>query len=389
MLVIGQFAMALILVTGAGLFASGANNFFRRRAGWDSRPVAQGSFELTGRKYAEPTQVLAFHRRVLEKLRQLPGVEAVSLSYGLPCDGPAGPRPYLVEGREMPAKGQEPVATYNGVTDDYFTITGIRLLRGRTFNAADNASARRVVMINESMAAALFSDGTPLGRHLAVAGTDKPDWAEIIGVVADVRSLTIYRQPVAFQVYHPLAQEPWAFARFAVRVAGPAPESVVASLRTAISELDPDLPVRELMTADAMIEHWGFELVLLRNMLSTFALLGLGLAVLGIYGVIARSVVQRSGEIGIRMALGATLGDVISLIVRGGARLALIGAAVGMLGALGLTRFIASLMPALEPDNYTILAGATGILVMIAMAACYLPARKAAKVDPIAALRAE
>lgn len=389
LLIIGQFAMALTLVAGAGLMARGASNFLRKHVGWDSSSIAQGSFELPKVKYPGGAQIVAFDRQVLERLRRVPGVQAVSLSYGLPYDGPFGPRPYLADGHDRPVKGQEPAATYNGVTEDYFSVTGLRLLRGRVFNAADSAASPKVVIINESMARALFPDEDPVGRRLAVAGDEKPVWAEIVGVVADVSSFAIYRRPVRFQTYHPFVQEPWQNVRFAARTSEIAPESVLTSLRGAISALDPDLPVRELRTADATIEHYAFEITLLRNILGTFALLGLSLAALGIYGVIARTVVQRSGEIGIRVALGANVSDIVRLVLGFGVRLALIGAALGIFGAYGLSRLVASIMPSLQTNDDLVLGVSLVVLALIALAACYLPARKASKIDPISALRAE
>ena len=389
LLIIGQFALALILVTGAGLLARGANNFLRQRIGWDSSSIAQGSFELPKGNYPGSAQILAFDRQALERLHQVTGVQAASLSYGLPYDGPFGPRPYLVGGRDRPAKGQEPEATYNGVTEDYFSVTGIRLLHGRVFNAADSAASPKVVIINESMARTLFPDEDPVGRRLAVAGDEKPVWAEIVGVVADVRSFAIYRRPVLFQTYHPFVQEPWQYVRFAVRTSGIAPESVLTSLRSAISALDPDLPVRELRTADATIEHYSFEITMLRNILGTFALLGLSLASLGIYGVIARTVVQRSAEIGIRVALGASVSDIVRLVLGSGIRLALIGAALGIFGAYGLSRLVASIMPSLQTNGDLVLGVSLVVLFLVSLAACYLPARKASKIDPVVALKAE
>lgn len=389
LLIVGQFATAMILVAGAGLLARGAGNFLRTRVGWDASSIAQGRFELAKTRDAESAQILAFDDQLLDRLRRLPGVQAASVSYGLPYDGPFGPRAYLVDGRDHPSAGQAPVATFNGVTRDYFAVAGIRLLRGRVFNDADTASGPKVVIINESMARALYLDESPVGRRLAISGTEKLDWLEIVGVVADVRSPAVYRRPVPFQTYHPFAQEPWHRAKFAVRVSGTPPESILASMRAAIAGVDPDLPVRELMTAEATIEHYGFELTMLRNILGAFALLGLVLAALGIYGVIACSVAQRSGEIGIRMALGANVADVLQLVLGSGVRLVVIGAGLGVLGAYGLSRFIANIMPSLQTNGSLVLGFSMTVLVFVALAACYLPARKASKIDPMTALRAE
>jgi predicted permease len=389
LLIIGQFATAMILVAGAGLLARGAGNFMRMRVGWNADSVVQGRFELAKTSYPESDQILAFYAQLLDRLRLLPGVQAASVSYGLPYDGPFGPRSYLVDGHDRPVKGHEPVATFNGVAGDYFTVVGIPLLRGRVFNAGDTASSPKVCIINETMARSLFPDESPIGRRLAVVGTEKPDSAEIVGVVGDVRSVAVYQRPVPFQTYHPFSQEAWPQAKFAVRVSGTAPGAVLASLRSAIAGLDPDLPVRELMTADAAIEHYAFELTMLRNIFSAFALLGLGLAAIGIYGVIARDVARRRGEIGIRMALGADVADIVRMVLGSGVRLVLIGAGLGVLGAFGLSRFVGSIMPSLQTNGDLVLGASTAVLVLVATTGCYLPARKAAKIDPMTALRAE
>jgi putative ABC transport system permease protein len=386
LLVIGQFAMAMTLLAGVGFFVRGAHNLLNQEFGWNSDQVVEGAFELPVGKYPGSEQILAFHRQLLERLSQLPGAQAVSLSYSLPL---AGARQYIVEGRERPAKGQEPWASYNGITPQYFSVTGTRLLGGRTFNATDNATAPSVLIINESMARALFANDNPIGRRVARADAEKPTWAEVVGVVADVRTTGIYEKPVPFQLYHPLVQEPWHSATFAVRTNGLAPESLLEPIRAAFTALDPDLPVRDLMPAGKMVERSSFDLVMLTKMVGAFALLGVALAALGIYGVIARTVAQRAGEIGIRMALGAQVADVIGLVLGSGLRLALIGAAIGLFGAFGLSRLIASIMPAVQTSGGPVLAVATVLLVLIALVACYVPARRAAKIDPLSALRAE
>lgn len=389
LLIIGQFAMAMILVTGAGLLARGADNFIRLRAGWDSGAIAQGYVELPKASYPGAEDIRAFDRQLLERIARLPGVEAASLSYGLPFDGPFGPRPYLVEGREPPVKGQEPVATYNGVTADYFAVTRIRLLQGRAFNAQDTAVSPRVVIISESMARSLFPKESAIGRRLAVAGADKTEWAEIVGVVADVRSFSVYQPSIPFQTYHPLTEEPWLRVRFAVRATGVPAETLLAALGTTLAGLSPELPVRELMTADGSIERYAFDLTLLRNILGAFALVGVGLAATGIFGVIARNVAQRRGEIGIRMALGANVRDIVSMILRSGLRLTTIGGLLGVLGAIALSHLVAMIMPELQTNGTVVLGAALLLLTLVALVACYLPARAAAKIDPVIALRSE
>ncbi|HYP17996.1 MAG TPA: ABC transporter permease [Opitutus sp.] len=389
MLVIGQFALAMVLLGGAGFFVRGAGNLLKQQFGWDLENIVIGAVDLPKSAYAGPAEIAAFHRLAFERLAQLPGVQAVSVSYAAPVQGLPGPRRYVVQGRELPPKGQEPAASFNGISPTYFEVTGTRLLSGRAFNDADSATSPNVVIINDAMARALFPDENPLGRRIARAGTEVADWAEIVGVVANVSSVGVYREPVAFQVYHPFVQEPSHSALLAVRFSGVAPEAMLAPIRAAITRLDPDLPVRDLMPMETSMQRAAFDLQMLQKMLGAFALLGLALAGLGIYGVLERTVAQRTGEIGIRMALGAQVADVIRLVLGFGLRLALIGAGLGLFGAFGLSLLLASVMPAMQIDGGLVLAAAGVVLVILALVACYLPARTAANVDPLVALRTE
>jgi putative ABC transport system permease protein len=388
-LVVGQFAMAMTLLAGAGFLVRGADHMIRQHMGWDPNDVVVGSIDLPKKRFDSPEKILGFERQLTEKLRQIPGAESVALAYSMPYSGSPGTRPYLVAGRERPAKGNEPTANFNGITPDYFKVTGGRLVAGRPFRDSDTAASSRVVIISESMAGALFPGGSPIGQRIARADTDKPEWSEVVGVAADVRPTGIYQQPTLFQIYHPLTEEPWQYAAFAIRAAPGASKAVLGAVGAAVAAIDLDLPVRNLMTADAMVEYSSFDLGMLKKMLGAFALLGLLLASLGIYGVIARTVAQRTREIGIRMALGATFGSVRRMILGSGLRLALIGSAMGIVGAIGVTRLLASMMPGIEASAVTVVGEATVVLALVAVLASYLPARAASKVDPVTAIRTE
>lgn len=389
LLVIGQFAMAMTLLAGAGFLVRGAGSLITRHFGWDSGNVVEGSFELPKAPYDSAGKILAFQRQLIARFRSIPGVDSVALAYGLPYMGSIGPRGYIVEGKDRPSKGTEPSASYDGITPDYFTVTGGRILVGRPFAEADNAASARVVIINEGMARALFPDVSPIGHRISRADSEKPEWAQIVGIAADVRPASLYQRPLSFQVYQPLAQEPWQYAAFAVRTEPGALKTVLASVTAAVASVDPDLPVSGLMTADARVERSSFDLGMLKKMLGVFALLGLSLAALGIYGVIARTVVQRTMEIGIRMALGANSSDVRRLILRSGLRLALVGAGLGLAGAVAIIRLLGSMMPAIEGGMGNIIAEGMAALAAVALLASYIPAHAASKVDPVTAIRAE
>ena len=389
LLVVGQFAMAITLLAGAGFLARGASEQIHRHYGWDSGNVALGAVDLPKGRYGDAGKILAFQSQLMGKLRGIPGVDSVALAYGFPYSGAMGSRTYFADGGVRPAKGQEPSASFDGISPDYFKVTGGRLVAGRSFTDADTATSAHVVIINEGMARALFPNENPVGHRLSRADTEKPEWSEVVGITSDVQPAGIYQRPEPFQVYHPLAQEPWQYSVFALRARPGASRAVLAATGAAVASVDPDLPVDKLMSADDRVASVAFDLGMLKKMLGVFALLGLALAVLGIYGVLARTVVLRTREIGIRMALGASLADVRLLVVRSGLRLAVGGGVVGLLGAFGVTRLLASMMPAIGGSPVAAVAGAMLTLAAAALVACYLPARAASRVDPVTAIRAE
>jgi putative ABC transport system permease protein len=389
LLVIAQFAMAMTLVAGAGFLVRGTRLLIREHFGWDSANVAEGTVDLPKATYNSPEKILAFQRQLTTRLRSIPGVESVALAYALPYSGSIGTRHYLVEGRDRPAQGEEPAASYDGITPDYFKVTGGRLVDGRPFADADTLGSARVVIINQEMAHAFFPNESPLGHRISRADSEKPEWSQIVGIAADVRPTGIYQRPSAFQVYHPLAQEPWQYTTFALRTEPGALTSVLAAVSAAVAGVDPDLPVGKLMTADSMVDQSSFDLGMLKKMLGAFAALGLLLAAIGIYGVVARVVAQRTPEIGIRMALGASMDNIRRMILGSGLRLALAGGCVGFAGALAITRFLRSMMPGVEGGAEVVVAGALAVLALVALLASYLPARAASKIDPVIAIRAE
>jgi predicted lysophospholipase L1 biosynthesis ABC-type transport system permease subunit len=244
------------------------------------------------------------------------------------------------------------------------------------------------VIINESMARALFPNDNPIGHRIGVLDPANRAWAEIVGIVSDVRfAVSVTPPPTHFLVLRPLAQETWNYVTVAVR--GRAVDTLAEPVRRAIADMDPNLPVQQLSTVDQLIKlaSGGFNLV--NTILVAFALLGLFLAALGLYGVITRLVVQRTPEIGVRIALGAQSGDVVSLILRSGLRLTLYGTLLGLLGAAGLARLIAGITPEMPVQDPVAIGAVTLLLIAVALVASWLPARRASRVDPMIALRAE
>jgi putative ABC transport system permease protein len=298
-LIVGQFALALILLAGAGSFIRGLDELNHRRAGWDSGALVNAGLVLPAAKYPDAGRIDAFHRLALGRLGALPGVASVSLSSFTPFFNWPDVRRYRVEGQPRPETGREPAAAMNVVTPAYFDTAGTRVVSGRPFDARDTAEAPAVLVINQAMARGLFGDADPLGQRLAAL--DGGSSGEIVGVAADVKSIVPDPGPVAYQIYRPMAQEPRARAELLVRAApGVPPSGLVEAIRGAMTELDPDLPLRRLQPAEATLARANYQSGVLRDILIAFAALGLGLASLGVYGVIARTMAQRAGEFAIR-----------------------------------------------------------------------------------------
>jgi predicted permease len=388
LLIVGQFALAMVLLAGAALFVRGLHELNDRREGWESASLVTGSMALPAAKYKGDAEVVELQRLALDRIAALPGVASASLSSSMPYSGFSDARKYLVAGRETPEPGREPQAVVNGVSPRYFETVGTRLLGGRAFDARDTLASPKVFVVNESMAAGLFGGEGAVGRRIAQAGGKSVEWGEIVGVVADVRSLDATPSKVSWQLYEPLLQEPRRGVQLAVRAAVP-PFTLVDRVRGAMMALDSDLPVRKLQPAENTLARYNYQLGVLRSVLSALALLGLGLAALGIYGVIARTTAQRTGEFGIRLAVGAQARDITRLVLTSGAKLALVGCTFGLLGAIGVSRLLTAAFPALHTTSVPVLVGVTLLLVAIAQAACYLPARHASRVSLTQTLKAE
>jgi predicted permease len=388
-LVVGQFALAMVLLAGAGLFIRGLHELNTRRTGWESAGLVTGTFRLPAADYAGPEQVLAFQRRALARLESLPGVTTASLSRFAPFLGWAETRRFVVEGASRPEPGREPGALVNVVTPRYFEAVGTPLVAGRVFGDGDAADAPRVFIVNRSLARGLFGEAGALGRRLVQLDGESPRSGEIVGVVADVESAVSDRSPIVFQVYVPMAQEPQRAVELSVRAAGAAPAALVADIRAAMAELDPDLPVRRLQDADGRILRANYQLAVFRDMLVGFALLGLGLAGSGIYGVVTRAVAQRTGEFALRLALGARLADLTRLVLLSGLGQALAGSAIGLVGVFGVSRLTAAAFPEVRAHDPGVVLGTTLALALLALVACWLPARRTGRIDATAVLRAE
>lgn len=389
-LIVGQFALALILLAGAATFIRGLHDLHRRQGGWSAAGLITGSVSLPQATYGDDDSLRRFQQLTLDRLRALPGVESASLATCPPFFYWTDIVRLAVEGHDPIAAGSEPAARVNAVAEEYFNTVGTPLLTGRVFDRREADGKQRSYIISQSTARALFGAKDPIGQRLAPAtSSGVPAWGEVVGVVADIETVEPDRNNVTLQVYQPLGQEPQRELEVILRARDIAPASLVPVVRAALTEIDPDLPVRALRPATTTIERSLYQQGVLRDMLAAFGLLGLALASLGIYGVLARTMAQRSGEFAIRIALGASAQDVRRLIFTSGARLVGAGAVLGLIGAIAVTRLLASAYPGIRVNSPLILSLATLFLIAVALFACWLPARRAAKIDAISALRAE
>jgi putative ABC transport system permease protein len=389
LLIVGQFALAMVLLTGAAVFIRGLDELNHRRAGWRSEHLITGTIVLPAASYPDDERITNFHRLMLERLRAMPEVESASVSLFTPFFDWPDIRKYIVQSRALPPPGHEPAAAVNTVSSQYFETVGTRILAGRSFDQRDTATSPKVIIISEAAARGLFGNESALGKQLAQTGSDPREWAEIVGVAADVKSVTPEAPPVTFQIYEPMAQHPVRYNEILVRTADSAPAGVVNDIRNVITALDPDLPVRDLQPADSAIDRANYQTAILRDILTLFAVLGLALASIGIYGVIARTVAERTNEFAIRFALGASARDIVRVVLTSGVKLALLGSGIGLLGALAVARLLAAGNSGMRLNSPPALFWTTLLLVAVAVIACWLPARRAGRINPIDALRAE
>jgi predicted permease len=331
---------------------------------------------------------IEFFRKLEAKLATLPGVEQVALATSIPIFSYTGDRQILTEGQTPGDAARLPAAYHVMVTPSYFATMGIPLLEGRLFPADITAKSPRVIVVNERLARQLWPGRSAIGQRLGSMDSGKPYWAEVIGVVRDVDTAASTSEPsIKLHVYKPLVHEAWSHVHIIVKSAVPA--TLADPVRRTISEIAPDLATSGIGTVREIVDWQQHNLVLAAKTLTAFAVLGMLLAAVGLYGVISNLVAQRTGEFGIRLALGARPADVLSLVLKHGVQLTAIGLLVGAGGAYGLGRILASMMPRVAVIDPLSVLSVAAILFVVATLACWLPARRATKVNPLDALRAE
>jgi predicted permease len=387
LLIIGEVAFAMILLAAAALFLRGLQRFINSDPGWSVDGLVTAQMSLRGERYAKDAQVVAFLSELENRIKTLPGVQQVAIGNSQPVYGFNSSDSFVVEGRPEPPPDQYPEMFFEPVSNDYFAAYGVQLLRGRAFNNGDVADRPKVLIVNDSMAQHFWPNENPIGKR--ISNPRQKDWQEVVGVVRDMKFPGDLSEPYTrYQAFVPLAQSAPGSLFIALRTAQ-SPEAVEKSLRSLVAGLDPALPVYRVRTARSAVDIGLGNISLLGNLLGAFALLGLVLAAVGIYGVISYVVVQRTGEFGIRMALGAQGRDVLWLVLRKGALVILIGAVIGGAGSYVVGKLLIAAVPSLPTRDPVTLAIMGFVLIVVALVACYLPARRATKVDPLVALRYE
>ena len=393
LLLIGEVALSLMLLVGAGLLIKSFLRLQEVRPGFNAHNVLIANLALQGAKYKDDQQCVEFFRQLIERLEVVPGVQAAGGSVNLPLNasGYAIGRGFIPEGRPLTVDEAKD-AMFSTITGDYFRALQVPLLSGRTFEPRDNAEGPKVVIINETTAKRYFGSPTAaIGKRLSIWSAfrghrrDEKFMREIVGVVGDTKTGSLTGEG-GMQIYVPHAQDSqWNFMGLVIRTAGD-PAAFATTLRREVQALDKDQPIYNVRTMDDVVMNSLGTRRVSMQLFAVFGIAALLLAAIGIYGVMAYTVTQRTQEIGIRMALGAQRSDVLGLVVRQGMTLAAIGVAAGLAGAFSLTRVMASLLFHVRPDDPTTYIAISFLLIIVAFLACYLPARRAAKLDPVIAL---
>jgi predicted permease len=387
-LVVAEIALSLVLLAGAGLLIESFERVARGNLGFQPDHVLGMEVFLAPNRYPpnQPDKQRAFVRDVLRRMKSLPGVLSVGAVSTLPLTGFWGETDFLVEGRPLPKPGEMPTADNRFVTPGYFSTMRVPLLGGRDFTDADRDGGRRVAMVDETLARR-FLGGNAVGKRLNLGTPERPEWWEVAGVVANVKAFGLER-PDLPTIYRPYEQRPLGVVAFTISTDSD-PTALLKSAEQAVWDVDKDQPIFRALPMSTL----AAQSVALRRvstlLLAGFATLALVLAAVGIYGVMAYSVARRTHEIGTRMALGAQPRDILRLVLGQGARLTILGVSIGVVAALVLTRFMASILFGVSASDPLMFAGVAILLTFIALAACYFPARRAMHIDPVVALRYE
>jgi putative ABC transport system permease protein len=391
-LVVSEVALAFVLLSGAGLLIGSFFRLLHVDPGFNSTNVITAGLPVPSARFPQPAQLLQYLRQIDEKVSAVPGVRSVAFTNVLPLEGWGDGMPFLISGRPMVDRAHRTSCFYKRVSASYFRTLGIRLLRGRTFADADRSGAPPVLVINESMARQYFKGEDPIGQRILIQeilygqpGLGSEIAWEVIGIVGDEQVNDLNEQ-MSPGVYVTFDQSPTTFAEIVLAQAADLPTSAIIA---AVHEVDKNQALADMQTLDQIKSASVADDRLQTLLLVIFAAIAMLLAAVGIYGVISYSVTQRTHELGIRAALGASRRGLLALVIGRGMTLAFAGLAIGLAGSLALTRLLSSLLFGISPRDPVTLAAVAAILAIVALLACYIPARRAASIDPTVALRYE
>jgi putative ABC transport system permease protein len=383
-LVVSQVALSMVLLVGSGLLIRSFIRLQTATPGFDPKNVLSMRISLPKTKYATRPQMIAFYNEALKQLRTLPGVESVAISSALPVN-PSRKSPMLLEGQPEVPLAQRPILNVQTLSPDYTKVLHVPLIRGREFTEHDDADAPPVVMVNQAVVHHYWPNENPIGKRIYLGQIPKP--AQVVGVLGDIKNASL-AQDTTPEVFLPFPQLPWASLNLTVRTSRD-PHQMISAVLHQISAIDKDQPVTNVQTLEELLESASAQPRFTMFLLGIFSATALILAIVGIYGVIAYSVAQRTQELGIRMALGAAKGDILKLVIGHGLLLTLSGVAIGMIVSAALTRVLSSMLYKTSATDPIIFSSSAALFLVVALIASYLPARRAARIDPTDALRSE